>query len=55
MDEPCAALDIAGTESMEQLIGGWRGRMTTVIVTHNMSQARRLSDHASYLLNGELV
>jgi len=55
MDEPCAALDIAGTESMEQLIGGWRGRMTTVIVTHNMSQARRLSDHAAYLLNGELV
>jgi len=55
MDEPCAALDIAGTESMEQLIRGWRGRLTTVIVTHNMSQARRLSDHAAYMLNGELV
>jgi phosphate transport system ATP-binding protein len=55
MDEPCAALDIAGTESIEQLIRGWRGLYTTLIVTHNMAQARRVSDHSAFMLSGQLV
>ncbi|MBC7925052.1 MAG: phosphate ABC transporter ATP-binding protein [Bryobacteraceae bacterium] len=55
MDEPCAALDIAGTESIEQLIRGWQGVYTTLIVTHNMAQARRVSDHSAFMLTGQLV
>ena len=55
MDEPCAALDIAGTESIEHLIRSWRGTYTTLIVTHNMAQARRVSHHSAFMLSGELV
>jgi len=55
MDEPCAALDVAGTERIEQLIRGWKGVYTTLIVTHNMAQARRVSHHSAFMLTGELV
>jgi len=55
MDEPCAALDIAGTESIEQLIRDWKGVFTTLIVTHNMAQARRVSHHSAFMLSGQLV
>jgi len=55
MDEPCAALDVSGTESIEQLITSWKGVYTTLIVTHNMAQARRVSHHSAFMLSGELV
>ena len=55
MDEPCAALDVAGTEGIEQLICGWKVRYTTLIVTHNLGQAGRVSDQAAFMLSGELV
>ncbi len=55
MDEPCSALDAAGTEAVEELLTTLRGRYTIVIVTHNMAQARRVSDECIYMLNGELI
>ena len=55
MDEPCSALDAAGTEAVEELLRNLRGRYTIVIVTHNMAQARRISDECIYMLNGELI
>lgn len=55
MDEPCSALDAAGTEAVEDLLVSLRGRYTIVIVTHNMAQARRISDECIYMLNGELI
>jgi phosphate transport system ATP-binding protein len=55
MDEPCSALDAAATEAIESLLRTLRGRYTIVIVTHNMAQARRLSDDCLYMLSGELV
>ena len=55
MDEPCSALDAAGTEAVEELLLRLRGRYTIVIVTHNMAQARRISDECIYMLNGELI
>jgi len=55
MDEPCAALDVAGTESIEQLIREWKDVYTTLIVTHNMGQASRVSGHSAFMLNGQLV
>lgn len=55
MDEPCSALDAAGTQAVEELLMTLRGRYTIVIVTHNMAQARRVSDECIYMLNGELV
>lgn len=55
MDEPCSALDAAGTEAVEELLANLRGQYTIVIVTHNMAQARRISDECIYMLNGELI
>jgi len=55
MDEPCAALDVAGTESIEQLIREWKGVYTTLIVTHNMGQASRVSGLSAFMLDGQLV
>ena len=55
MDEPCSALAAAGTEAVEDLLMTLRGRYSIVIVTHNMAQARRVSDECMYMLNGELI
>lgn len=55
MDEPCSALDAEGTEAVEELLTSLKERYTIVIVTHNMAQARRISDECIYLLNGRLI
>ncbi len=55
MDEPCSALDPAGTEAVEELIWGLRGDYTILIVTHNMAQARRASDECAFMLLGKIV
>jgi len=55
MDEPCSALDAAGTRAIELLMDTLRGRYTIVIVTHNMAQARRTSDECIFMLLGELI
>ena len=55
MDEPCSALDAKGTEAVEELLWGLRGRYTIVIVTHNMAQARRASDECIFMLMGKVV
>ncbi|MEI7771048.1 MAG: phosphate ABC transporter ATP-binding protein PstB [Chloroflexales bacterium] len=50
MDEPCSALDPIATLKVEELIAELRGQFTIVIVTHNMQQAARVSDHTAFLL-----
>ncbi|MDI6774661.1 MAG: phosphate ABC transporter ATP-binding protein [Verrucomicrobiota bacterium] len=55
MDEPCSALDARGTEAVEELLRRLRGRYTIIIVTHNMAQARRISDECVFMLSGEMV
>ncbi len=55
MDEPCSALDPAGTEAVEELIWQLRGEYTIVLVTHNMAQARRASDTTVFMLMGRVV
>ncbi|HXK60869.1 MAG TPA: phosphate ABC transporter ATP-binding protein [Acidobacteriota bacterium] len=55
MDEPCSALDVAGTRSVEEEMFEMRGQYTIVIVTHNMAQARRVSDECIFMLLGEVV
>jgi phosphate transport system ATP-binding protein len=44
MDEPCSALDPIATSVFEELICSLRERLTIVIVTHNLRQARRIGD-----------
>ena len=55
MDEPCSALDPKSTARVEELIGELRNDYTIIIVTHNMQQAARVSDHTAFLYEGNLV
>jgi phosphate transport system ATP-binding protein len=55
MDEPCSALDPASTARIEDLISELRERYTILIVTHNMQQAARVSEHTAFMFQGELV
>lgn len=55
LDEPCSALDPAGTRAIEALMLAMKGEVTQVIVTHNLAQARRISDRCAFMLLGELV
>ena len=48
MDEPCSALDPIATARIEELMRELRERFTIVIVTHNMQQAIRVSDHTAF-------
>jgi phosphate transport system ATP-binding protein len=55
MDEPASALDPIATGKIEDLIGKLRENFTIVIVTHNMQQAARVSDHTAFFYLGSLV
>jgi phosphate transport system ATP-binding protein len=55
MDEPCSALDPIATAKIEELMLELKNSYTIVIVTHNMQQAARVSDHTGFMLLGELV
>jgi phosphate transport system ATP-binding protein len=55
MDEPCSALDPIATAKIEDLMLDLKNSYTIVIVTHNMQQAARVSDHTGFMLLGELV
>jgi phosphate transport system ATP-binding protein len=55
MDEPCSALDPIATAKVEELIYQLKAQYTIVIVTHNMQQAGRCSDHTAFFYLGHLV
>jgi phosphate transport system ATP-binding protein len=55
MDEPCSSLDPAATQQIEELVRELKARYTIVIVTHNLAQARRVSDSAIFMLDGEII
>jgi phosphate transport system ATP-binding protein len=50
MDEPCSALDPTSTRRIEETIAELRDEVTIVIVTHNMQQAARVSQHCAFFL-----
>lgn len=55
MDEPCSALDPISSRVVEELIQRLRGRLTVVIVTHNLAQARRIANYAAFFWMTERV
>lgn len=55
MDEPCSALDPIATSRIEDLIFELKSDYTIIIVTHNMQQAQRASDHTAFFMLGELI
>ncbi|WP_082712222.1 phosphate ABC transporter ATP-binding protein PstB [Vibrio tritonius] len=55
MDEPTSALDPIATQGIEELITKLRRDFTIVIVTHNMQQAKRISDYTAFMHLGKLI
>lgn len=55
MDEPTSALDPISTAKIEELVMDMKQEVTVVMVTHNMQQARRVSDQTGFFLNGDLI
>jgi phosphate transport system ATP-binding protein len=55
MDEPASALDPIATQRIEELVYDLKQTYTIVIVTHNMQQAARVSDHTAFFWLGRLV
>jgi phosphate transport system ATP-binding protein len=55
MDEPTSALDPLSTARIEDLLVELKKNYTIILVTHNMSQAARISDNAMFMYLGEMV
>ena len=55
MDEPTSALDPIATNRIEELFLELKKEFTFIIVTHNMSQAARISDYSMFMYLGELI
>ncbi len=55
MDEPTSALDPIATLRIEELIQDLKENYTIIIVTHNLSQAARISDYTAFFLHGEII
>ena len=49
MDEPCSALDPMATSIIETLIQQLKEKYTILLVTHNLSQAKRIADYVAFM------
>lgn len=52
LDEPCSALDVISSQKIEELLISLKSRYTIVVVTHNLAQAKRISDRVIFLFDG---
>lgn len=55
MDEPTSALDPIATAKVEDWVRESDGRLTIIMVTHNMQQAARISDFTAFFYLGGLI
>ena len=55
LDEPTSALDPVSSGKIENTLLELREKYTMIIVTHNLSQASRISDKTAFFLNGDLI
>ncbi len=55
MDEPAASLDPIATAELEASILAMKGEYTVVIVTHDVQEARRVSDYTAFMYQGQVV
>lgn len=55
LDEPCSALDIKNTANIENMLLELKKEYTIIIVTHNLSQARRIADNVIFMDNGQII
>jgi len=55
LDEPTSALDPVATAKVEDLLVDLKKDYSILLVTHNMSQAARISDNSIFMYLGELI
>ena len=55
LDEPASALDPVSTAKLEETLVELKRDYCIVIVTHNLQQAARISDHAGFMFLGRLI
>ena len=55
LDEPTSALDPIATAKIEELIKALKSKVSIIIVTHSMEQARRISDNVGFMYLGDLI
>jgi phosphate transport system ATP-binding protein len=55
MDEPTSVVDHVCTNRIEEMMYRLKDNHTLIVVTHNLSQASRISDYSMYMEKGELV
>jgi len=55
LDEPTSSLDPVTTENIEAMIRSLVPALTIIIVTHNLGQARRISDKTIFFYQGKMV
>jgi phosphate transport system ATP-binding protein len=55
LDEPTSALDPVSTENVEALLRQLAPALTLIVVTHNLAQARRVSNQTMFFYDGHLV
>ncbi|MGC9174806.1 MAG: phosphate ABC transporter ATP-binding protein [Thermoprotei archaeon] len=54
MDEPTSSLDPVSKDVVERLMLKLKRELTLVLVTHDMTQAKRVSDYVSVISNGRI-
>ncbi|MCT7874805.1 MAG: phosphate ABC transporter ATP-binding protein, partial [Lactobacillus iners] len=55
LDEPTSALDPIATAKLEETIKDLKEKYSIIMVTHNMQQARRVSDYIAFFNMGSLI
>lgn len=55
LDEPCSALDPIAVSRVEETLLELSENLTTVIVTHNLQQAARISSYCAFIYMGKLI
>jgi phosphate transport system ATP-binding protein len=55
LDEPTSSLDPRSTEAVEELVRRLTPALTVIIVTHDLHQARRLSDNTIFFYEGRMI
>ena len=54
LDEPCSSLDRLSTLKIEELLLNLKNKYSIIIVTHNLSEAKRIGDQILFFHEGEL-
>jgi phosphate transport system ATP-binding protein len=55
LDEPASSLDPISATKLSSAILSMKGNYTQVLVTHNLQEARKVSDYVAFMYLGELV